>query len=260
MKIISIATDYLCCSNNIQNNKITNKLFFLFLLFFPSFCSNSISAAKCFTAMKCQKVGEHSYLVADFGVQCWVDDHASIFLSIILPAMFLIVIGLPIFLSVFLSCNKKKIYNSNEKFIDTYGNVFEAYEQKYYWFESIILIQKALLTGGLVLVAPGSSAQIFIGLLVAFAFFTIIVKTMPYEEDGEDTMQTIATASTVLTLMIGLVLKTSSETAMAAASANGEISPGGYDALIMDIILIMLFSCVSLMCLWMTILSLPCFA
>ena len=110
------------------------------------------------------------------------------------------------------------------------------------------------------LVAPGSSAQIFIGLLVAFAFFTIIVKTMPYEEDGEDTMQTIATASTVLTLMIGLVLKTSSETAMAAASANGEISPGGYDALIMDIILIMLFSCVSLMSLWMTALSLPCFA
>ena len=69
--------------------------------------------------------------------------------------------------------------NGNETFENIYGNVYTAYEPKYYWFESVILLQKALLTGGLVLVAPGSSAQIFIGLLVAFAFYSIVVKTAP---------------------------------------------------------------------------------
>ena len=34
-----------------------------------------------------------------------------------------------------------------------YGALYNAYNSEYWYFESIIMIQKALLTGGLVLVA-----------------------------------------------------------------------------------------------------------
>ena len=72
-------------------------------------------------------------------------------------------------------------------------------------------------------------------------------------------MQTMATATTVLTLMIGLVLKTSSETAMAAEAADG-LNAGGYNDIVMDVILILLFTFVTMLSLVMTVMALPCFA
>ena len=74
---------------------------------------------------------------------------------------------------------------------------------QYWYFESVILIQKAMLTGGLVMVAPGTSAQILVGLIIALVFYTILLRTQPYEGDEEDVLQGLATASIVMTLLIG---------------------------------------------------------
>ena len=114
------------------------------------------------------------------------------------------------------------------------------------------MIQKAMLTGGLVLVAPGSSAQVLVGLIIALGFLIVLMQTKPYEEAEEDIMQTIATVSTCATLLIGFTLKVD-------RGALGD-QPGEYDAAIIDIILIMLFSGVGISGLYMTLKSLPCFA
>ena len=126
------------------------------------------------------------------------------------------------------------------------------------YFEGIILIHKAFLTGGLVLVAPGSSAQILIGLIIALVFYTILLRQQPYDDIGEDQMQTIATASNVATLLIGFTLKLTSGSAVALENEQG--IRGDYDAAMLDIILVLLFTTVLISSLVMTAMTLPCFA
>ena len=111
------------------------------------------------------------------------------------------------------------------------------------------MIQKALLTGGLVLVAPGSSTQILVGLVIALTFYSVLLKTQPYAGNAEDTMQSIATASTVMTLLIGFALK---------ATLDQNKSSGMYDMVIMDVILVGMFTLVAVSGLYMILISLPC--
>ena len=112
------------------------------------------------------------------------------------------------------------------------------------------MIQKALLTGGLVLVAPGSSTQILVGLVIALTFYTVLLKTQPYADNTEDIMQSIATASTVGTLLIGFALK---------ATLSENMSSGGmYDMVIMDCILVGMFTLVAASGLYMILISLSC--
>ena len=143
-----------------------------------------------------------------------------------------------------------------ESFGKVYGSLYEAYDPEYYWFETLIMIQKALLTGGLVLVAPGSSTQILVGLVIALTFYTVLLKTQPYAGNAEDTMQSIATASTVMTLLIGFALKTT--------ASQGEGGEGGergmYDMVIMDVLLVGMFTLVAASGFYMVLVSLPCCA
>ena len=89
---------------------------------------------KCFTSIKCQTVGSKAYLVADFSVTCWEGSHASVFAAVLIPAMLLLVLGVPIGITLFLYKNKKILANDTDvslKFQDTYGAAYMAYEPKF---------------------------------------------------------------------------------------------------------------------------------
>jgi hypothetical protein len=217
---------------------------------------------RVFTTLKCKTIGDKQYLMADYSVVCWEGEH-TIYSSTMILFTLLYVLGIPLGSTLLLYCNRHKfiahkIDRTNEKsikksefFIAVFGSLFEAYEEKYYWFETVIMIQKCLLTGGLVLVAPGSSTQILVGLVIALIFYTIVLTTQPYAENEEDMMESIATASTVGTLLIGFALK-------ASESEGGERY--SLDIFLMDIILVGMFGFVLLSGLWMMLKALPCCA
>ena len=236
-----------------------------FLSLFPLLLPLAGIVTKCFTTFKCRTIAGVSYMVADYGVTCDPTaggEWATITSAIMVPAMIVYVLGIPLGIAGFLFANKKWLFGGDTPraaaFQDIYGGLYSAYEPSYWYFESVVLIQKALLTGGLVLVAPGSSAQILVGLVVALIFYTMVLDGKPYEEDVEDRMQTIATASTVMILLIGFTLKLSSDTAIAQEQADGV--RGDYDTAILDVILIVLFSFVTVSGFGMTVVSCPCFA
>jgi hypothetical protein len=232
---------------------------------------------RVFTTFKCKTIGDKAYLVADYSVVCWEGQHAAM-ASAMFVFMGVYVFGIPLMSTLALWRNRAlmdvQIQDESEEggttpgtpgtqrdpekirqakqFRKVYGSLFEAYDREHWYFESIVMVQKAFLTGGLVLVAPGSSAQILVGLIIALAFFAALLETKPYEEDEEDTMQTIATASTVMTLLIGFTLKIDHKNSV------GEES-GEYDGPLMDIILVLLFSLVAVSGFFITLKSLPCF-
>jgi hypothetical protein len=216
---------------------------------------------RVFMTFKCQKIGDKRYLVADYSVICGEGEHAASSLVMFVFA-FVYVVGIPLGTILILYWNKKllvvgddaslALQKKSQDFASVFGALYDAYEPRFWWFEAIIMIQKAMLTGGLVLVAPGSSAQVLVGLIVASCFLIVLMQTKPYEEMDEDVMQTIATVSTCATLLIGFTLKVD-------RGASGQ-QAGEYDDAIIDLILIGLFVGVGISGLYMILKSLPWFA
>ena len=88
-----------------------------------------------------------------------------------------------------------------------YGSLYIQYEGQYYWWEIVEMIKKMLLTGGLVLLAPGSTAQILVGVLITLVYFSCVMKLEPYEDYNDDILQTISTVQIMLTLLMGFALR-----------------------------------------------------
>ena len=53
------------------------------------------------------------------------------------------------------------------------------------------MIKKMILAGGLVLVAPGSSVQILLGILVSLAFLVLVLHCHPYDNANDNNHNTI---------------------------------------------------------------------
>ena len=88
-----------------------------------------------------------------------------------------------------------------------YGNLFQQYEPSFWYWECIEMIRKLMLTGGLVLAADGSSAQFLIAQIISLLYLVLVIRKLPYENDMDDVLQTIASVSILFTLMAGFAMK-----------------------------------------------------
>ena len=73
------------------------------------------------------------------------------------------------------------------------------------------MLRKLLLTGGLVLAADGTSAQFLIAQIISLLYLVLVIRTLPYEMDTDDILQSLASVSILFTLMTGFALKTEQE-------------------------------------------------
>ena len=64
------------------------------------------------------------------------------------------------------------------------------------------------MTGALCVIAPGSSLQVMIAILVSFFYYSVNLKLAPYEAYSEDWTATFGAASYVLVTLAGFVLAT----------------------------------------------------
>ena len=169
---------------------------------------------KIFQLFKCTELDSELFvLVADMSMECSMTHGPwKNYATIGLISIIIYVLGIPISSWFILRQNKNALYNINhpkqESMEREYGSLYLQYEPTYYWWESLEMVKKCLLTGGLVLVAPGSSAQVMFGALIALTFLLLVLKASPYEEDDDDKLQFIATLAILLTLLGGFALKT----------------------------------------------------
>ena len=177
---------------------------FIFLIF-PGL------VVKIFKLFDCTEILNIKYLTADLSIQCYQGEHLSYsILGYVLIAFY--VFGIPIYTFYVLYKNRASLYDQDHpEFWSSrrrYGGVFSQYEEEFWYWEVVEMGKKVALTGGLIVVAKGSSAQLLVGEVICACYLLLVVRTLPYESDADDVLQSVASICLLFTMMMMFALKT----------------------------------------------------
>jgi predicted outer membrane repeat protein len=87
------------------------------------------------------------------------------------------------------------------------GFLFSAYTTRCWYWESVELLRKLILTSILALISPGSAGQVVVGCLVAFLALLGNLKLRPYAENALNFVNQIAQTNLFFVLFVALLLK-----------------------------------------------------
>merc|ERR1711871_833390 len=96
---------------------------------------------------------------------------------------------------------------SNAVSVLSLGWLSMAYEPAFWFWEMMEFFRKLVLSGVLVFVQPGTSAQILVATMVSVMFLGFVSYYKPYADDGDDTVGFISFICLVYTLVLGLSLR-----------------------------------------------------
>ena len=113
------------------------------------------------------------------------------------------------------------------------GALVESFEEKFWYWQPIIILYKMLLVGGLSVVEQHSPIQLFAGFLICFAYLLIVLRASPYKDDDLDRLSFFTSLSMCLTLLFGL-LKSMDEHRAERAHMEGswEVPDGLFSAVL----------------------------
>jgi hypothetical protein len=179
------------------------------------FCLYPGLAQRIFQIFRCTTIQYYptqiEYMSNDFNVQCYSDEHSQA-TTIAIVFMVLFVLGIPAFMFTILFTHRHILHNNSHPRFDQvskrFGSFYRMYEDSYWYWELVETLQKALMTGALVVIAPGTSAQIFVGILLVLFHMLWTLKASPYVRDADDWMQFACSLAILLTVLCGLYLKT----------------------------------------------------
>jgi hypothetical protein len=109
-------------------------------------------ATRAFSTFSCDAIDgvQHRlFLVADYSVDCESDSH-FIYMGVAVLFIIVYIIGVPLFILISLFKNRKHLHDETSVLHDdvhyTLGALYEQYEQKFWWFELVVIIHKMIMT------------------------------------------------------------------------------------------------------------------
>jgi hypothetical protein len=180
----------------------------LCLLMYPGIATRTFAAFRCFSVgTKKFKVGD--FLEHDFEIKCYDSPEHSTLVVLAVVSMIVYVAGVPVFLMYQLWKNRKALHDQEHNEHDMVnmklGTLYRSYEENFYYYEIVCILQKMLLVGALSVVEQYSPVQLFLGTLICGGFMLLVVRTQPYKDDRLDQLSFLCSLSLTLTLLCGLV-------------------------------------------------------
>ena len=160
-------------------------------------------------------------------------------------------VGIPVFFFVLLFSMRKKIIEFDRKLRNRqklteeeqmqrsrWGYLYEAYNADDWYFEVVEMARKMILTGGLVLITPGSAVQTLLGICVCAAYLCVQINSQPFKSPRENNLCQMTAWQLFGTLLIGLWITT----AKFAAEAGGDVAESNpYEEGVASAILLILY-------------------
>jgi hypothetical protein len=115
------------------------------------------------------------------------------------------------------------------------GFLYAGYDNAYWWWESVDLGRKLMLTGVITFIRPGTTVQLFVAVLLAQFFIVAYARQKPYFKDEDDNLQLISQLQIWFTALAGLAVKFStlvtSIDPIEAASAGNDYESYAFDCI-----------------------------
>ena len=118
--------------------------------------------------------------------------------------------GIPFIMFFSLWWNKNHLHDKNSKkhhmVKNALGGFYMQYEPEYWWFELVILLNKTIMCGGLVVLSPGSPSQVLCAVLIMLFHLLVVLRLAPYMKDSEDVSSFVSSLGLTL-IYIGALMK-----------------------------------------------------
>ena len=93
-----------------------------------------------------------------------------------------------------------------EQILNRLGFIFLAYRVDYWWWESVEMTRKFLMTTLLIFIYPRSPAQLACGAMVTFMFLLLNIGFAPYCTDALNSLASFSLFCQFLTLFVGIMI------------------------------------------------------
>ena len=198
------------CGKKVGKQKRNAKTFKIIVviinLLYPGLCTRIFQMFRC---KDIAGVTDGSVLVADFSQRCGQGEHVM-FQTLGIVFLCVYVLGIPAGIFCVLKKNRRHLYDENSKIhnevVYKLGGLYVQYEEKFYWFELVIMGHKMIMTGAMCLVGAGTAAQPMVATLVQLFFLLLVLKLAPYEEDSDDMAGFVASLALTLTLFAAFAI------------------------------------------------------
>ena len=166
-------------------------------LLYPSICTRT------FLLFRCREIGSDEYLIADYSLRCWEGNHliAMVFAVLVL---LIYILGIPAGYMYLLYRSRHQLDNKHVKI--RYGSLYLSYEPQFWYWESVEMMKKMMLTGGVMVFPIDDSFQVLAGFFVAFAYFTLVTRLEPYEDIVDDRLQASVSLILLTNLLMGALI------------------------------------------------------
>ncbi|MEW5307023.1 MAG: hypothetical protein WDW36_009444 [Sanguina aurantia] len=146
-----------------------------------------------------------SYWRQDYSQQCYQGPHLGLAMGLGVPGLALLAVGWPLFSAAWLYINMRKLYTDPD-FTGMYAFVFEGYQPRYGWWESVVLLRK-LSIAFLVVFLHALSRQglqvLIVSMVLGIALY-LQVAHMPYENGYMNWLEFLSLSTCVTTIYFSL--------------------------------------------------------
>ena len=101
----------------------------------------------------------------------------------------------------------------------------------------IEMTRKMIMTGGLILVATGSSAQLLLAEIITLSYMLFVLKLAPFHSHHDDLLSFVTSLQIMLTLMLAFALKTDTLNGENGSTSDFSSSKSTYDSRVMGLLM-----------------------
>ena len=170
-------------------------------LLYPKLATNT------FQMFRCVDLGDRLGLLleADFSKTCFDGVHMAYVPIAVLSAVVYLV-GLPAGAFFCLRRNRGRLVQFDVQ--SKFGDLYRKYENSFYYWECILMLQKCMLTGAMCAIAPGSPVQLLVAVFVCMVYLLLVFHANPYKGLPEDRLAFLTSLCLTTSLILGFALIT----------------------------------------------------
>ncbi|MEW5306586.1 MAG: hypothetical protein WDW36_009041 [Sanguina aurantia] len=157
----------------------------------------------------------------DYSQQCYVGAHNTLAMALGVPGLVLLAVGWPLICAVWLYTKTNKLY-TDPALIGTFGFLFEGYQPRYCWWESVVTLRK-LLIAVLVVFLHGlknEGLELLIVSMVLGGALVLHLRYMPYEYGYMNYLEFLSLVTCTLTVLFSLFFGDSQDKLVLTAVAT----------------------------------------